>query len=131
MIESELHPAFLNWTDRRKIDKDPDSEPLIAEGLRNILARGNSRLRQSAPVALSQTKCLDRFRDGDVGVQNWSGELAKLGDCTFQHLSIGPLQFSAIDYGDSLNLSEKMQRRPLSIDREGATHALFWHSLPE
>ena len=41
-----------------------------------------------------------------------------LGDCTCQPVSIGPLHFNAVDYGDSVNLNESIQRKLVSPDRE-------------
>ena len=49
VAENELDLDFLNWTDRRKIDKEPELEPLIAEGMRNISPnepRNSANLRQ-------------------------------------------------------------------------------------
>ena len=94
-------------------------ESPLAEGLRNVLAHGNSTLRKSAADALAKLQCLDRSHAGDGGVCRITcGASVNLGDCPCQAIAIGPLQFCAIDYGDSINLSEKLQQRLTSIDRE-------------
>ena len=42
----------------------------------------------------------------------------QLGDCPCQMLSIGAFHLFAIDYGDAINLNEKMQQRLTAFDKE-------------
>ena len=46
----------------------------------------------------------------------WGGTL-KLDDCTSQLVPIGPLSFYAIDFGDTLSLSDQLQRSLNSQDK--------------
>ena len=118
-INEELHASLLNWVRNHLPQGEPEFEEALATGLRNITTHGNSRLRSLASSALAHLKCLDRFHAGDAGVCRitWGGVVA-LDDCKCQLLSIGPLQFSAVDYGDVIALSEPMQKKLNAIERE-------------
>ena len=71
------------------------------------------------PPFLSQLKCLGRFHAGEGGVCRiaW-GASVRLGDCVCPAISIGALQFSAVDYGDVISLNEAMQQRLTAIDKD-------------
>ena len=78
----------------------PDFEAVLAEGLCNVMAHGNSHMRRLAASSLSKLRFLGRFHAGADGVCriNW-GPTIQLDDCTCQQLAIGNLHFQVIDYG--------------------------------
>ena len=100
--------------------KDGEFEAGLADGLRKVMSHGNSKLRKPDLEALANLHCLDRYRAGDTGVCRitW-GELIKIDDGTCQHVAIGALHFCAVDYGDSIQLNEFLQRKLVSADRLG------------
>ena len=118
-IPEDLHPSILNWMEVRNQEQTNDLEPLLAASLRNIHDRGNSRMRQLSPSTLAKFRSLDRFRAGSGGVCRitW-GPTVKLDDCVCQTITIGELQFSAVDYGDTISLNELMQQRLPAVDKE-------------
>ena len=64
-----LHPALLKWIDQHIDNNVVEIESPLDQGIRNILAHGNSLLRQNASVALSQLKCVGRLRSGGGGIR--------------------------------------------------------------
>ena len=63
-IEEDLHCTLVNWLDRHTEKPVQDFEALSAEGLRNVMAHGNSYMRRLASPSLSQMRCLGRFHAG-------------------------------------------------------------------
>ena len=55
-IPPELHPPLLNWIDKLNPGLQEDSECALAEGLRNLLAQGTSRLRAVSSDTLTRSK---------------------------------------------------------------------------
>ena len=110
VIDIALRCSLLKWI--VTMDHTPEKlERNVALGLQNILVRGNSRLRGLAAQALACLVGLDRHITGDSPPLKvtW-GNSNKLDDCCSQQCSIGPLSFFALDYGDTLNLSDVVQR---------------------
>ena len=118
-IDSSLHCALANWVDYHLAMHDGGFEGALALGLRNILVHGHSTLRQPASTALANMRCIGRFHSGDGGARRiWWGDTAQLDDCACQQVSVGPLHFNAVDYGELIHLDEFMQRKLVSPDRE-------------
>ena len=119
LIDSHLHCVLVNWLEHHKAMRDGGFEASLPLGLRNVLPRGNSPLRQYASTALAKIQCLDRCHSGDGGVWRiWRGGVIKLDGCTCQQVSSGPLHFNSVDYGDSAHLDEFLHRALVSPDRE-------------
>ena len=110
MIDIALHCSLLNWMS--VMDHTPNVlEKNVALGLQNILVHGNSRLRGLAAQALACLNGLDRHITGDAPpIKVLWGVTTKLDDCSSQKCAIGPLSFFALDYGDTLSLSDAVQR---------------------
>ena len=51
-------------------------------------------------------------------MQDSSGEAIKLGDCSCRQVNIGALHLNATDYGASIVLTEFLQRKLVSLERE-------------
>ena len=47
----------------------------------------------------------------------WWGTPIQLDDCTCQQVSIGKFHFTAVDFGDTIHLSEFLQRKLVSAER--------------
>ena len=118
-IPVDLHATWLNWAHVHLSTGETDFEEVLEAGLRNILSHGNARFRHLASSALAHLKVLDRFHSGEGGVCRitWGASM-RLDDCTCQTISIGALQFSAVDYGDVISLNESMKQRLTAIDKE-------------
>ena len=118
-VPTELQTPLLNWVALGNPTSECEFEEHLATGLRNIVAHGNSKLRNQALEILGRRKNLDRFHAGDGGVCRitW-GPTSPLDDCVCQTLWIGPLHFCAIDYGDVICLTESMQKRLTAVDKE-------------
>ena len=117
-IRDDLHCPITKWIDHRSCIQDGGFEAALAMGLRRVTSRGNSELRKLASEALANLHCLGRFHAGDAGVCRitW-GDLIKLDDCACQNVTIGQLHFCAVDFGDSIQLNEFLQRKLVSSDR--------------
>ena len=118
-IPTDLHDSLLNWIHFHLPQDETTFEETLAAGLRNILVYGSANFRSLASQSLAHLQCLDKFRTGDGGVCRitW-GSVVRLDDCQCQTLSIGALQFSAIDFGDSISLNEGMQRKLIAVDKD-------------
>ena len=118
-INPDLHCALLNWLGRRIQDDQGNFEALLAEGIRNLMAYGDSHLRRLSSDSLLKLKCMGRFHVGAAGVCRivW-GPIIGLGDCPSQELAIGNLHFQAIDYGDIISLNETMRQRVCAIEKD-------------
>ena len=68
LIDSQLHCVLVNWLDHHTAMQHGGFEAELALGLRNVLTRGNSSLRQYASTELANLQCLDRLHSGDGGV---------------------------------------------------------------
>ena len=51
--EPDLHCTVVNWPDRRISTERDNFEALLGEGLRNVMAHGNSNMRTLASSSLS------------------------------------------------------------------------------
>ena len=117
LIDPVLHCCLLNWMVQMD-HPHTELEKNVALALQNILSHGNSQFRPLASQALACLKGLDRHITGDTPPLKviW-GETSKLDDCTSQRVSIGSLSFFAIDFGDTLSLSDQLQRSLNSPDK--------------
>ena len=119
MVDRALHCPLLNWLGRNMAMHDGGFEPALAQELTNIMSSGNSHLRKLASESLANLRCLDRFHAGEGGIcRIWWGSSIALDDCTCQPVTIGPLHFNVVDFGDCIILNEFMQRKLASPDKD-------------
>ena len=117
-VDSTIHCALINWANHSGNPEGLTVQELVLKGLGNIILHGNAKARTYASeafVAIQGTS--SHITDENGACRIYWGNATQLDDCRSQSVAIGTLSFGAIDFGDTIPLSEMMQKNLNNEDR--------------
>ena len=117
-VDESIHCQLVNWVRHRG---NPDGESVqkrILDGLQNIISHGNRLSRTLAAEGYALIQGVTTHQTGDdSSCRIFWGKTIQLDDCRAQSVTIGCLSFEAIDYGDTIPLTDYLQRQLNNEDR--------------
>ena len=117
-VDSSIHCALVNWLNHTGNPGDVSAQELVLKGLGNIMTHGSAKTRLLASDAFATIQGMGSYPTwGSSSCRICWGESTQLDDCRSQGVIIGPFSFGAIDYGDTIPLTESMQRNLNNEDR--------------
>ena len=98
-------------------------------------SRAMQELKDEGPIYTHQIDLVKKIarRTGEIrpkrgdGIITWGREIP-LGDCEIQEVAIGNLHFRAIDYGDTIRLSEKSRILLGNVEAQEENQCVFLHT---
>ena len=119
-VDNSTQCQLVNWSNRSGNPDNDSAQDLILRGQGDIITHGNSHARTLAPEAFAAIQGTSTYHTGgNSSFRIYWGTSTQLDDCRSQNLPIGCLSCEAIDYGDTIPLSEGTQRNLNNEDISG------------
>ena len=117
-VDESIHCQLVNWAKHRGNADGESIQRRVLEGLGNMITHGNRLSRALASEGYALIQGTNTHLTGeDSSCRIFWGKTMQLDDCRAQSATIGCLSFEAIDYGDTIPLSDFLQRQLNNEDR--------------
>ena len=128
-VEEHLHTAEINGDVGTYLrERMTISELLLAE-IREIAKNDVELIGPSFMQASDGFSCEEqtgKTQKEHKGEIVW-GRRIPMGDCEAQDLSIGPLRYKALDYGDTIRVSERLRKATSNVEKVEINQCVLLH----
>ena len=124
LMTANIHGDLITYLRGRMISSAlPLEEAQMVEAQALGLLGASFAQHQAEIPCMVQTGSPHKERDETIV---W-GRRAPMGDCEAQDLSLGPLHFKAIDYGDTIRVSERLRKSTKNVTNDAENQCALLH----